>query len=144
MFRTTHHIDIEAPAARVWAILEDLGRWPDWTPTVTALELLDAPPLRVGLRARLTQPGRRPTVWQVTEVAHERSFTWQTRAGGMIVSARHRLEPRPGGTHLTLEVDTSGLGAVAFGWLAARASRRNLPLEAAALKRAAEAPGAAS
>ncbi|MEZ4501717.1 MAG: SRPBCC family protein [Dehalococcoidia bacterium] len=139
MFHTRHEVDIEAPPARVWAIFEDVARWPDWTPTVTAVELLDAPPLRVGFRARLTQPGRGPAVWQVTEVAHERSFTWQTRAGGMIVSGLHALEPRVGGTRLTLAIEATGLGALAFGWLAARASRRNLPLEAAGLKRAAEA-----
>ena len=140
MFRTRHEIDIEAPPARVWAILEDLARWPEWAPTVTAVQLLDTPPLRVGLRARLTEPKLGPAVWQVTEVSHERSFSWQTHAGGMIVSATHHVEPRAGGARVALAVETTGLGALLLGWLVARTSRRNLPLDAAALKRAAEAP----
>ena len=139
MFRTRHDIDIDAPPSRVWAIHEDLARCPEWTPTVTAVELIDAPPLRVGLRARLTQPGRGPAVWQVTRVSHQRSFTWQTRAGGMTVAATHELEPRAEGARLTLTVQPSGLGALPFGWLAARASRTNRPLEAAGLQRRAEA-----
>ena len=30
-------VDIPAPPDRVWAVIADVERWPEWTPTVTRI-----------------------------------------------------------------------------------------------------------
>ena len=49
-------VEISAPPDRVWALMSDIGRWPEWTPTVTRVDPLDPGPLAVGHRARIRQP----------------------------------------------------------------------------------------
>jgi len=34
-------VDIAAPPGGVWAVIADVERWPEWTPTVTRLQRLD-------------------------------------------------------------------------------------------------------
>jgi hypothetical protein len=46
---------LEAPLQTVWRELADVTAWPDWVPTVTALEPLDSPSLRVGARYAIVQ-----------------------------------------------------------------------------------------
>ena len=138
--RNTEELDIyervviDAPPERVWELTLDLARWPEWTPTVDAVEVLDPGPVRIGTRARLTQPGNRPAVWTVTVLEAERAFVWETRALGMRVTASHLLDATEGGTTVTLGIDISGPTRPLLGWLVRRASRKFLPQEAAALK----------
>jgi hypothetical protein len=76
-------IEISASPYRVWEIIAALESWPDWTPTVDRLELLDPGALHVGQRARLAQLGLRPAVWQVTTLDPGTAFNWRTRSAGM-------------------------------------------------------------
>jgi hypothetical protein len=139
--RTT--IDIAAPPQRVWAVLSDVERWPDWTKTVRWVRRLDDGPLRTGSTAKISQP-KIPTVdYVVTELEPGTSFTWVSGGRAALTTARHVLEPLPGGgTRVTLSVEQAG-------WLGSLVSRlyrgttdRYLALEAAGLKARAEASGA--
>lgn len=75
---------------------------------------LDEGPLHEGARATITQPRLPKTEYVVTELQPGRSFTWVAKAPGVFTTARHDLEPLPGGgTRVRLSVAQSGwLGSV--------------------------------
>ena len=91
-------VEIAAPPERVWAVLADLERWPEWTASVTSVELLEPGPLAVGTRARVSQPKLKPAIWEVTQAKAGRGFTWVTRHPGLLVTGLHQLEPIEKGT----------------------------------------------
>ena len=80
---------IHAPVDVVWDVTVDVAGLPDATPTITKVEPLDALPLAVGGRARLTQPGLSTRVWTVTEVDPGRVFAWTTKVVGVRMTGRH-------------------------------------------------------
>ncbi len=128
-------IDVEAPPEVVFAVLSDVERWPEWTPSVTRIERLDDGPLAVGSRARVRQPKLLPAVWEVTELSEGQGFTWVTRSPGVLVAARHRVEPAPGGARATLSVEFSGILAALVARLTRGLNERYLALEAEGLRR---------
>ena len=134
-------VDISAPPDRVWAIMSDIARWPEWTPTVTRVELLDPGPPAVGNRARIRQPRLPQAIWRITAIDPGRSFTWVTRSPGVEVTARHSVEPSGTGSRAHLALHFGGL----LGPLVARITRglnlRYLGLEAEGLRARSEAPG---
>jgi uncharacterized protein YndB with AHSA1/START domain len=56
MTRLESVIDIQASPERVWEILVDVERWPEWTPTVLSVQREDSGALSVGSRAYIRQP----------------------------------------------------------------------------------------
>ena len=126
-------VDIAAPADRVWAVMADVERWPEWTPSVTRIQRLDPGPLGVGSRARIRQPGLPPATWKVSELVEGRSFTWVTRSPGVRVTAKHGLEPMAGGTRATLSLRFSGLLGALVARVTRRINERYLALEAKGL-----------
>ena len=132
-------IDVAASPERVWEVLIDVERWPEWTDSVTGVRLLDGGPLAVGSRVEISQP-RIPTgTYTVTRLEPGSVFTWRQRQPGSSVSAHHECAPLPGGgTRVELTVGMSGaLGAV-VGRLYRRLTERYLAMEAAGLKARAE------
>ena len=61
-----HVIHIDAPPEVVWAVTEDIERWPEWTPTVESAKRLDQGRLDIGSTALLKQPGLPEATWVVT------------------------------------------------------------------------------
>ena len=135
--RTTH-IDIDAPADRVFAIMADVERWPEWTASITSVQRLEPGPLRPGARARIRQPKLPPALWTVTELADGRRFTWQSVAPGLRVVAHHVAEPVATGTRATLTVEFHGLLGGLWRALSGGITQRYIELEAAGLKARAE------
>jgi Polyketide cyclase / dehydrase and lipid transport len=109
MTRLESVIDIRASRERVWEILIDVERWPDWTPTFLSVQRGDSGALSVGSRAYIRQPKIRPAWWEVTELAAPRNFTWISRNPGVRVTAGHVIEAVDGGSRLTLSLEFSGL-----------------------------------
>jgi hypothetical protein len=135
-------VDIAAPPERVWEVMVDVERWPDWTDTVTWVRRLDEGPLRPGSRAKINQPKLPETDYVVTELEPGRSFTWVATNPGVLTTARHGIEALPGGgTRVRLSVEQSGW----LGRLAGRFYRgltdRYLATEAAGLKARCEGQG---
>ena len=110
----THSIHIEAPPAVVWAVTEDVERWPEWTPTVTAVRRLDEGPFGLGSVARLKQPAQPEADWTVTAFVPEERFTWEMRRPGLCMTATHALRREGDGTVNTLRLEASGAWAVAL------------------------------
>ena len=132
-------IEVAASPDRVWDVLVDVERWPEWTDSVSSVRLLDAGPFAVGSRVELSQP-RIPTgTYTVTALEPGRAFTWQQRQPGSTVSAHHECAPLPGGgTRVELRVGMSGAVGGVVGRLYRKLTERYLAMEAAGLKAHAE------
>jgi hypothetical protein len=131
-------VEIDAAPARVWAVMTDVERWPEWTASVISVKRLDTGPFRVGSRARVRQLRLFAADWDVTALDPEKGFTWVTRSPGLVVFGHHRLEPAGAGTRVHLQVDFTGSLGPLVGRLMGRLNRRFLALEAAGLKRRSE------
>ena len=128
-------VEIAASPERVWVVMSDIERWPEWTPTVNRIRRLDDGPLAPGTRARIRQPKLPPAVWRVISVDEGREFTWVTRGPGVSVTAGHRVEPLEGGSRATLSIRFSGFLGPLVAWLTRGLNDRYLALEASGLKR---------
>jgi carbon monoxide dehydrogenase subunit G len=142
--RFEHTIDINASPAQVWTILADVARWKDWTPTVKSFEWVNGDQLRVGAQARLDVDGAGNGIWTVTNVDEGRSFSWDNDTKGVHTVGGHVVDARDGGSRVTLILEQSGIMATLLRPMIARVSKRNLPIEAAGLKRASETRAASS
>ena len=134
-------IDIAAPQARVWAIMSDVERWPEWTRSVTKVERLDRGPLRVGSRARVRQPRFPPAIWTVTALEPGRFFEWRSPAPGLLSVGGHRVAAvGEQASRATLSITWSGPLAPAIRLLFGKLSQRYVQMEAQGLKRRSEGP----
>jgi uncharacterized membrane protein len=135
----TTSITINAPVERVWSVMTDVERWPEWTASVTRVERLDAGPFGVGSRARISQPKLPTTIWTVSDLQPERSFAWTAGASGITTVANHEITPGPADSvTVTLSIRQSGLLSPLVALLAGGLTRRYIRMEAEGLKRKAE------
>ncbi len=132
-------VDIGAPPSVVWDVVSDPRRWPEWTASMNAVELLDDR-LDLGARARVSQPGMPPTVWTVTTYDHGSGFTRTARVGGVTTVASHEVTPLPAGrgSRLVLRLTQHGALAPLARLIFGGRTRRYVRQEAEGLKAAAE------
>jgi uncharacterized protein YndB with AHSA1/START domain len=116
-------VDIDAPAERVWSVVGDVRRMPQWSPELRRLVVLSRQPVRVG--TTLLGVNRRgwavwPTTSKVTRLETGRAVAWRTRESG--ATWTYELEDIDGGTRLTgrrdlpaFSVGTSLLGPAIGG-----------------------------
>lgn len=135
----TQHID--AAIDVVWALTEDVERWPDTTPTMTSVERLDEGPLAVGSQARIKQPGQRARVWTVTRFEQGRLFAWSTSALGTHMEGSHHLSEDGTGCVNRLELEITGGTAGLVGRLFGRQLLKAITTENEGFKQAAESRG---
>ncbi len=92
-------IDIDAPVSKVWALISDLSRMPQWSPQCRKMKLLG--PLRAGSRTiNLNRRNRLfwPTTCTVTEVVPQRKLAFRVDVNGTVWS--YELEPTATGTRV--------------------------------------------
>ncbi|HKV18937.1 MAG TPA: SRPBCC family protein [Mycobacterium sp.] len=92
-------IDIDAPVAKVWGLVSDFGRMPQWSPQCRMMKALG--PLRPGTRT--INLNRRkfvfwPTTSTVTEVIPEKRIAFRVNTNNTVWS--YELEPTANGTRL--------------------------------------------
>lgn len=134
MAAVTVSIDIAAPPDRVFAVMIDVERWHEWTPSITGIRRLGGGPFAVGSRALVRQPKLPPALWTVTDLQPGREFTWVSVAPGLRVAGIHRAEPIASGTRVTLAVEFSGLFGALWARLTGGLTRRYVGWEADGLK----------
>jgi hypothetical protein len=144
-FRTESSKSIAGSVDEVWAYLCDVGRWPEWAPTVLEGRVRGGSPLqpgsRVEQRAKLMFGLSRSRSQAVTVVDAPTSMAF---AGPMGTSAaRWGMELKPAGdgqtdTMMWIEVDLKGImRAVPAGMLKGRIQRVS-DIEMVAIKAAVE------
>ncbi len=127
-------VDVDAVPERVWAVMMEVERWCEWTPSVRRIDRLEPGELAPGTAVRIRQPRLPPAVWRVTEFVPGERFTWSNRIPGLTSSASHRVERRGNGSRVTLAVEHSGaLARLVRDWIS-RVTRRYVVLEASGLK----------
>jgi uncharacterized protein YndB with AHSA1/START domain len=133
-------VEIAASPQRVYAVLTDVERWPEWTASIERLRRLDDGAFTVASRARVKPAGVREGVWTVTRVEEGEGFDWETRPlPGLRIVAGHWISQMPHGCRVTLSLRSSGpLAAVTSRLVLGATSQRNVQLEAEGLKRRSE------
>jgi uncharacterized protein YndB with AHSA1/START domain len=127
-------VDIDAAPERVWSVMMDLERWPEWTPSVSRIQRLDPGELAAGKAVRIWQPGLVRAVWRVTELVPGQRFTWVFRSFGLRSTGIHRVGRRGNGARATLGVRHEGLALrLLRGWISG-VTQRYVTMEAQGLK----------
>lgn len=105
--------DILAAPDIVFAVLCDVERWPNWTPTMTRVKRLEGGAFGLGSRAEVEQPKLKTTIWTVSDYVAGRNFTWLARTPGVHMIAAHVVEMHVSGCRVTLSIEVRGwLGGV--------------------------------
>jgi uncharacterized membrane protein len=130
-------VDSNAPPERVFAVLCDVERWPEWTATMTDVKRLDGGPFTVGSRVQVKQPKLSSAVWEVTEL-DERGFRWVARSPGVMTKAGHLVEANGDGSRITLSLQFSGFLGPLVARLYRNLCQRYLATEAEGLRKCAE------
>ena len=130
-----------APPDRLWAVLSDVRRWPQWLPTVDAVTPREPDrPDEVGAVYTVEQPGMPRADWTMTDIDPGRSFTWESARPGIRTVGTHTLTPAPdGSTTIALGIEWSGLLAPLVRLTLGRKSLDYVTREAAALDSTAKA-----
>ncbi|MCA1675012.1 MAG: SRPBCC family protein [Actinobacteria bacterium] len=132
-------VEIDAGPERVWEVMTDVERWPEWTTSVERAERLDDGRLQGGSRTRLKQPRFPPVVWTVTELDPGRSFSWTAGNVGVTSIGEHRVVPgASGGVTVNLSLRQEGPLAAFLALFTSELTRRYVETEAQGLKRRCE------
>jgi Polyketide cyclase / dehydrase and lipid transport len=143
--RTESRVTIASSAPEVWAYLCDVGRWPEWAPTVLECRVRGGDALQPG--SRVEQRAKGPFWWtrdraqDVTVVEAPRYLAF---AGPMGTSAARwgmELEPTPAGqteAKMWIEVDLGGIMRAIPGRILQGRIQRVSDREMAAIKAAVE------
>lgn len=129
---------VAAEADLVWQVIANVGGWPEWTPTVTAVTPASST-VAEGERYTVKQPGRRPVRYTIEQVEPGRSFRWGDARGGVRQWAEHAVDPAgPGSCTVRLTFAMSGWLGRPIGALASRRIRSMVDTEAESLRSRAE------
>ena len=129
-FRTESRITIASSVGEVWAYVCDVGRWPEWAPTVLECRVRGGAPLqpgsRVEQRAKLILGMSRSRSQEVTAVEAPRHVAFAGPLG--ISAARWGMELEPlDDSHtdamMWIEVDLAGIMRAIPGILKSRIQR---------------------
>jgi carbon monoxide dehydrogenase subunit G len=131
-------IEINAPATKVWALVDRLEEWPKWMPSIKKIERTSKEPLTVDSKLFVTAKVSWLTVrllMTITKFVPERSVVLEGKGLGTKLIRFYTLEPLNGKTKITIGGDVSG----ALAWLARLGGQAVSAEIAQAVKRKVEA-----
>jgi carbon monoxide dehydrogenase subunit G len=132
-------IDINAPAEKVWALIDKLEEWPQWMPSIRKIERVSQGPLTVGSQLSITAKVSGLMVkllMTITNFVPERNVVLEGKALGTKLTRFYTLEPVNGKTKVTIGGDVLG----ALAWLARRGGQAVSDEIALAVKTRIEGP----
>lgn len=131
-----HRILVQAPAARLFSIYEDVASWHTWDPD-TRLATLDGP-FAVGSRGSLTPTKGNTVPIVLTQVERDACFTVESRIPLFRMVFEHELMPQGQATQVVHRVTFSGALTFLVGRMLVKQLDQGLPVTLARLKRLAE------
>ena len=138
MTKFSTSLTINASQEAVWKVLSDVARWHEWTPTVTKVEVLNTPELKLGNRYKLYQPKLQPAEWTVTELTTS-NFTWESKVPGMHMVAEHVVKSvNANQSEVTLTLAFNGWLGNLIGKLYGKMTEEYVQTEAQSLKKRVE------
>lgn len=99
---------IDSSPVKVFAVLKDIENWNSWTKSITNISFIDNSKFEVGERARVIQPNLSPAIWTITEIVENNSFTWQTKAIGVKMIAKHIVKSSEQATVAEIQMKFEG------------------------------------
>jgi hypothetical protein len=115
-FRTESRITIASRTPDVWAYICDVGRWPEWAPTVLECRVHGGAPLQPGARVEQRAKGilglTRGRSQEVTAVEAPRYVAFAGPLGTSAARCGMELEPmddRQTDANMWIEVDLAGI-----------------------------------
>ena len=141
--RTESRITIAGGVGEVWAYVCDVGRWPEWAPTVLECWVRGGGPLQPGSRVEQRAKDLRRTHRRSQQVTTLEAPRYVAFAGTMGMSPSRwamQLEPLPDGhtdAMMWIEVDLAGIMRAAAGLVQGslqRVSNREMTLIKAAVE----------
>jgi hypothetical protein len=118
--------------------MKDVERWPEWTPSMSKVELLQPGEVQVGSKVKITQPKFPTAVWTVTKVEPNRYLEWRSTTPILASVGEHRLEPEGDGVRLTLAIDQNGLLTPVLKLFYTKTIKEYLDMESKGFKQRAE------
>jgi ribosome-associated toxin RatA of RatAB toxin-antitoxin module len=119
-----------ADPVRLWAVVADVERWPEWIEVYEEVRRANTGDLAVGDSVHVKQKGLAAGAWTVTELEEGRVFAWESRRPGVRMVGRHAVAPdASGGSRLTLAFELSGWLSGVLGVLMGRKIREYVDLE---------------
>ena len=114
-------IHIDCAPAKIWALLDDFKRMPEYVHFVREVFDYSAPPLKVGSKySERSKPGPVEAVshWTVTEADSPRRQVHQTNMPDLVATLTITLDEEAGGTRYAQSTDFTFLPkARPVGWL---------------------------
>jgi hypothetical protein len=144
-FRTESRLTMACSIGEVWAYLCDVGRWPEWAPTVLECRINGGAPLQPGARVDQRAKGilgsTRERSQEVTAVEAPRYVAFAGPLGTSAARWGMELEPMDDehtDAKMWIEVDLKGVMRVIPGGLLKGRIQRVSDLEMVAIKAAVE------
>jgi Polyketide cyclase / dehydrase and lipid transport len=118
-----------AEPARLWAVVSDVEKWPEWIEVYEEVRPGESGELKLGDSAHVKQKGLAAGEFTVTELEEGRVFAWTSRQPGVRIVGRHLVDAHPGGSRLTLQLEMTGWASGLVGLLLGRKIRSYVDLE---------------